>query len=35
MAEEERLKAHAALESFGPRPARLRELADFIVNRRA
>jgi geranylgeranyl diphosphate synthase type II len=35
MAEEERLKAHAALESFGPRAARLRELADFIVNRRA
>ena len=35
MAEAERLKAHAALESFGARACRLRELADLIVQRKA
>ncbi len=35
MAERERLLAHAALERFGPRAARLRELADLIVQRKA
>jgi geranylgeranyl diphosphate synthase type II len=35
MAEAERLKAHAALESFGARAQRLRELADLIVQRKA
>ena len=33
MAERERLGAHAALESFGERGSRLRELADLIVQR--
>jgi len=33
MAEQERLAAHAALESFGPRGSRLKELADLIVRR--
>ena len=33
MAERERLGAHAALESFGERASRLRELADLIVER--
>jgi len=35
MAEAERLKAHAALESLGARAHRLRELADLIVQRKA
>src|SRR5579862_1378864 len=35
MAEEERLAAHLALRSFDSRAERLRELADFIVHRRA
>lgn len=35
MAEEERLAAHAALEMFGDRARRLRELADFIVFRKS
>jgi geranylgeranyl diphosphate synthase type II len=35
MAEAERLKAHAALEPFGARACRLRELADLIVQRKA
>jgi geranylgeranyl diphosphate synthase type II len=35
MAEEERLAAHLALQPLGGRAARLRELADFIVQRRA
>jgi geranylgeranyl diphosphate synthase type II len=35
MAEAERLKAHAALDSFGARASRLRELADLIVQRKA
>ncbi len=35
MAEEELRKAHAALELFGPRGRRLRQLADLIVQRRA
>jgi geranylgeranyl diphosphate synthase type II len=35
MAEAERLKAHAALESLGARAYRLRELADLIVQRKA
>jgi geranylgeranyl diphosphate synthase type II len=35
MAERERAAAHAALAPFGGRAARLRELADFIVRRRA
>jgi geranylgeranyl diphosphate synthase type II len=35
MAEAERLKAHAALDSFGARANRLRELADLIVQRKA
>ena len=34
MAEAERLKAHAALESLGARAGRLRELADLIVQRK-
>ena len=34
MAEAERLKAHAALESFGARAHRLGELADLIVQRK-
>jgi geranylgeranyl diphosphate synthase type II len=35
MAEEERLAAHLALRPFDDRAQRLRELADFIVHRRA
>ncbi|MEO7146066.1 MAG: polyprenyl synthetase family protein [Bryobacteraceae bacterium] len=35
MAEEERLKAHIALEEFDDRANRLRELADLIVHRSA
>lgn len=35
MAEEERLAAHAALEPFGEAAAPLREIADFIVKRKA
>lgn len=35
MAEEERLAAHKALEPFGEAAAPLRELADFIVKRKA
>jgi len=35
MAEEERRRAHAALECFGARAGRLRELADLIVQRKA
>jgi geranylgeranyl diphosphate synthase, type II len=35
MAEEERRGAHAAIESFGERADRLRELADLIVQRTA
>jgi len=35
MAEEERQKAHAALEQFGDRALRLREIADLIVDRKS
>lgn len=35
MAEDERQKAHAALDRFGSRGQRLRELADLIVQRKA
>lgn len=35
MAEEERLAAHLALQPFDERAERLREIADFIVHRRA
>jgi geranylgeranyl diphosphate synthase, type II len=35
MAEEERLAAHLALKAFDDRAERLREIADFIVHRRA
>jgi geranylgeranyl diphosphate synthase, type II len=35
MAEQERLAAHAALEPFGEAAAPLREIADFIVKRKA
>jgi len=35
MAEQERLRAHAALEIFGARAARLHELGDLIVRRKA
>ena len=35
MAEEERLAAHLALQIFGDRAARLRELADLVVQRKA
>lgn len=35
MAEQERMAAHAALAQFGERAARLRELADLIVRRKA
>jgi geranylgeranyl diphosphate synthase type II len=35
MAEEERERAHRALEPFGPRADRLRELAELIVHRQA
>ena len=34
MAEEERLAAHAALHSFDDRADRLRQIADFIVQRK-
>jgi len=33
MAERERVSAHSALALFGERAARLRELADLIVQR--
>ena len=35
MAEQERQAAHAALDLFGDRAARLRQIADFIVKRKA
>ncbi|MDX2150744.1 MAG: polyprenyl synthetase family protein [Bryobacteraceae bacterium] len=35
MAEEERLRAHAAVEGFGERGRRLRDLADLVVQRKA
>jgi geranylgeranyl diphosphate synthase, type II len=35
MAEDERIKAHAALEPFGIRADRLRQIADFVVHRKA
>ncbi len=35
MAEHELLKAHQALQAFGPRADRLRQLADLIVRRKA
>jgi geranylgeranyl diphosphate synthase type II len=35
MAEEQRQKAHAALHRFGSRADRLRQIADFIVQRKA
>jgi geranylgeranyl pyrophosphate synthase len=35
MAEQERLAAHRALQPFGQRAERLRELADWIVQRKA
>jgi geranylgeranyl diphosphate synthase type II len=35
MAEEQRKKAHAALQRFGGRADRLRQIADFIVQRKA
>jgi len=35
MAEDERKAAHAALERFGPRAERLREIADLIVDRKS
>src|SRR5436190_14626205 len=35
MAEEERLAAHAALQTFDNRAKRLRELADLVVRRQA
>jgi len=35
MAEEERLAAHAALERFHDRAERLRQIADFVVQRKA
>jgi hypothetical protein len=35
MAEQERLEAHLALQPFGDRAERLRELADLIVRRNA
>jgi len=34
MAEQQRLRAHEALETFGPRARRLGELADLIVHRK-
>ncbi len=34
MAEEERLEAHYALRSFGDRAERLRQIADFVVQRK-
>jgi hypothetical protein len=35
MAEQERLAAHRALQPFDQRAERLRELADWIVQRKA
>jgi geranylgeranyl diphosphate synthase type II len=35
MAEKERVSAHKAVEMFGPRAQRLREIADMIVSRKA
>ncbi|MGI8962690.1 MAG: polyprenyl synthetase family protein [Bryobacteraceae bacterium] len=35
MAEEERLQAHLALRTFGDRADRLRQIADFVVQRKA
>ncbi len=35
MAEEERLQAHVALRRFGDRAERLRQIADFVVQRKA
>jgi len=35
MAQQERQKAHEALHSFGPRADRLRQIADFVVHRKA
>lgn len=35
MAEQERLAAHAALRVFGERAGRLRQIADFVVQRKA
>jgi geranylgeranyl diphosphate synthase, type II len=35
MAEQERVGAHKAVEMFGPRAQRLREIADMIVSRKA
>jgi geranylgeranyl diphosphate synthase type II len=35
MAEEERLAAHRSLEPFGERAQRLREIADYVVYRKA
>jgi geranylgeranyl diphosphate synthase type II len=35
MAEEERLQAHVALRTFGNRAERLRQIADFVVQRKA
>jgi geranylgeranyl diphosphate synthase type II len=35
MAEEERVRAHTALERFGSRAGRLREIADLVVTRNA
>ncbi len=35
MAEEERLQAHVALQRFGDRGERLRQIADFVVRRKA
>jgi hypothetical protein len=35
MAEEERERAHAALQAFGARADRLRQIADFVVQRKA
>ena len=34
MAEQERLAAHAALSRFNARADRLRQLADFVVQRK-
>ena len=35
MAEHERLQAHLALRAFGDRAERLRQIADFVVQRKA
>jgi geranylgeranyl diphosphate synthase type II len=35
MAEQERIEAHSALDLFGDRASRLREIADYIVSRNA